>query len=215
MSWYIVLFAIWVYPLIGYFMYHLSKELPGIGRPVLIAMGGLTVITITAAWFGVSFVIETLDWIFVTIPFLFICILLWRTLFLKKKIGRILGIGLMVIVFGIGYLSGSIGALGVAFVAASLESDFQSMYNDGIIYKEYTLGNAVSDYRGRRVEISKRIKWVPFLEKDVCQKSYYNLIVYLEPFEVKYNPDLKEFNLKASRVTPDSTYTWQDSFRIE
>jgi hypothetical protein len=196
-------------------MYHLSKELPKIGKPVLMVLGGLTVITIIAAWFGISFVNETLDWVFITIPFLFFCVLVWRTLFLKGRIGRILGIVLMVIVFGIGYLSGSIGALGVGFVTASMESDFTSVYDDGIIYKEYSLGNAISDYRGKRVEISRKLKWIPFLERDVVQKSYYNIIVYLDQLKVEYDDDLAEFSLKATRVTPDSTYTWQDSFRIE
>jgi len=121
----------------------------------------------------------------------------------------------MIIIFSIGYVSGTIGALGVGFVTAEYECDHVKWFDNGIIYKEYSLGNAISDYRGKRIDINRTIKYLPIIEWRLESKQYYNLAVYGQPLDVNYDIEQKTFFLSAERRWSDSTYHWNDTIRIK
>ena len=74
-------------------------------------------------------------------------------------------------VFLFGYLSASVGILGVGFITNEYEADATHHFKDDITCIEITLGNVTTDYRGRRFEVWKRISWFPFLEKKVTEKE--------------------------------------------
>lgn len=118
---------------------------------------------------------------------------------------------------GIGYLSGTIGALGVGFVTAELEADREKWLGNGVIYKEFSLGNAISDYRGKKVEIYKTMKWLPVIEWRVRDKNYYNLIVYSKPFTVNYMPAEQKIYLSLSTQwgKEKKVYNWADTLLLE
>lgn len=60
------------------------------------------------------------------------------------------------------------------------------------MYSETTLGNAISDDRGKRFEIHQEIKWIPILEKKVASKEVYNnLFYYPDSIAISYDPKMK------------------------
>lgn len=164
---------------------------------------------------NISTTLLEINWALITAPYLFVCSLLWWTQFQSKQIIKILGIIVMFIVFGIGYLSGSIGALGVGFVTAEHDYDYKKWFDNGLIYKEYSLGNAISDYRGKRIDINRTFKYFPIIEWRIESKKYFNLAVYGQPLNVNYNVEQKEFILSAKRQWSDSTFHWNDTIRIK
>jgi hypothetical protein len=129
------------------------------------------------AFFGlltdISTTLSELDWIIVSTIYLTISLVLVWTQFQKNKILKIIGIIAIIIVFGIGYLFGTIGVIGVGFIVGECTVDYEKRLENGIIYKESRLGNAISNHRGKKVEIYKTIPWFPIIEWKILSKEYY------------------------------------------
>lgn len=119
----------------------------------------------------------------------------------------------MAFTFGLGYISGTVGALGVGFVVAEYDTDTEKWLGDGLIYKETSLGNAISDYRGKRVEIYKTISWFPILEWRTQKKEYFNLITYGNKLTVEYKPTENKIFLSTSMLWGKDKHTenWADT----
>jgi hypothetical protein len=214
-SWLITLFALWTYPVIAFFLIRFSKNRLLFRKKSIITIGLLAIIAIIGTFANISTTLSVIDWLLITTPYLLICLLLWWTQFQQRQIIKIFGMISMFIVFGIGYFSGTIGVLGVGFVTAEYDCDHQEWFDNGLVYKEYSLGNAISDYRGKRIDINRTIKYLPIIEWRVISKEYFNLAVYGQPLNVKYNNEKKEFTLSAERQWSDSTYHWNDTIRIK
>ncbi|MBS1509054.1 MAG: hypothetical protein JSS79_20620 [Bacteroidetes bacterium] len=114
-----------------------------------------------------------IDWTLLTLYYLGICFFLWRIVRIKSKFIKVFGYILMTLVFGLGYLSGTIGALGIGFVTAEFEPRVEKEIESGLIYKETGLGNAISDNRGVRIEIYRNYSYLPFIEKRILTNEYY------------------------------------------
>jgi len=84
-----------------------------------------------------------------------------------------------------------------------------------LIYKETSLGNAISDYRGKRIEINRTIKWLPLIEWEITNKEYFDFLVYRQKLNVVYDKLRNEFVLSAEEQLQDSTYYWSDTIRLE
>jgi len=162
-----------------------------------------------------STTITELDWIIITLPFLAGIILLWWTQFQKNRIIKITGIIAMVLVFSVGYFSGTVGILGVGFVVGEFETNNEIWFDNGLIYKETSLGNAISDYRGKRIEINRTIKWLPLIEWQILSKEYFDFLAYGQQLNVVYDKPKNEFLLSAKEQLQDSTYYWNDTIRLE
>lgn len=119
----------------------------------------------------------------------------------------------MACIFGIGYFMGTVGALGIGFAVAEYEPRIEKWYDDCIIYKETPLGNALSDYRGKKVEVFKTISWFPIIEWRINKKEYFNILVYLTPLTVDYKATEKKIYLSASREWGKDRHieTWSDT----
>ncbi len=122
----------------------------------------------------------------------------------------------MISTFGIGYLSGTLGILGVGFIVADFESDAEKKLSNGIIYREHSIGNVISDYRGKRVEIYKTVAWLPVFEYQIIQKEYYNVITYPE-IKVSYEPNKHIIHLSASIISMNEggREKWVDSIVVK
>jgi len=123
----------------------------------------------------------------------------------------------MVLVFGVGYLSGTIGALGVGFVVGEYDTEYEEWLGGGIIYKESTLGNAVSDHRGKKVEIYKTISWLPLIEWRREVKEYKEYITIMTtPLTIDYKPENNKIYLSASMwwEHDKKNITWADTLII-
>jgi len=95
------------------------------------------------------------------------------------------------------------------------QTDSETWYDNGLIYKETSLGNAIVDYRGKRVEISITIPWLPILEWEVKTKEYFGRTVYKNRLDVEFDSDKKEFYLSTIDQFKDSTEFWTDTLKIE
>jgi hypothetical protein len=217
-TWLITLIALWTYPIVSFIVIRLTRNKPKIRKRIIWYL----ILTNLIAAFGlltnISTTLKELDWVIVTSFYFTICFLLWLGFQQKNTIVKILSVLVMVCVFGIGYLSGTIGALGVGFVTAEYDTRIEMWLGDGIIYKETTLGNAVSDYRGKRVEIYKTIPWLPLIEWRTEKKVYKNYITYMtSPLTVKYKPEEKKIYLSASMwwQNEHKQVEWSDTLSIE
>ena len=94
-------------------------------------------------------------------------------------------------------------------------TDKEQWFDNGIICKEVTLGNAIADYRGKRIEINRTINWLPLIEWQVANKEYFNLMVYGQPLNANYNQIDKEFYLDIEKQWGDSIHYWSDTIRLE
>lgn len=210
-----ILIALWTYPIIGFLLFILTRKKIELRKKIIKVVFIVSGLTILGVLTKVSTTITALDWILVTIPFLAGIILLWWTQFQKNRIFKITGIISMAIVFSLGYLSGTLGILGVGFVVGEYVTNNEQWFENGLIYKETSLGNAISDYRGTRIEINRTIKWLPLIEWEIANKEYFNFLGYGQQLNVNYNKSRNEFILSAEEKLHDSTYFWNDTIRIK
>ncbi|MBO6794098.1 MAG: hypothetical protein JJ895_09310 [Balneolaceae bacterium] len=211
----IILVAIWAYPILGFLLFQFTKPNEVIRNRII---GTITVISFTAIigyLVNVSTTSTELDWLFFTIPYLLISILLWRAFYHNTKAIKSLAVFGMALIFGLGYFSGSLGILGIGLGIGDYQTDAETWYDTGFIYKETSLGNALADYRGKRVEISKTIPWLPIIEWEVKTKEYFGRAVYKNRLEVEFDSDKKEFYLSTIDQFKDSTKFWADTLKIE
>lgn len=119
--------------------------------------------------------------------------------------------------FGIGYLSGTLGILGVGFIVADFEFDAEKKLSNGIIYREHSIGNAISDYRGTRVEIYKTVAWLPIFEYQIIQKEYYDVIAYPNEIKVSYEPNKHIVHLSATIISLNDgrKEKWNNSIKLK
>ena len=118
-------------------------------------------------------------------------------------------------VFGIGYISSTFGILGVGFVLGEYDTSVETRISKNLIYKETSLGNAISDYRGKRVEIYKTISWLPIIEWRILDKEYYSVIPYLNRLNVVYLPETKTIYLNAEEISAGKIETWADTLKLK
>jgi hypothetical protein len=214
--WIITLLGLWIYPILSLILLQLTKNRPKARKIVYYVSISMTGLAIFGLLTSISTTHSIIDWIFVSSIYLTITLMLGWTLFQPRKWIEIIGIVLMFIVYGIGYLSGTIGALGVGFVIGEFETSNEIWLKNGIIYKECTLGNAIADYRGKRVEIYKTISWVPFIEWRTQEKEYYDVIPYLNKLSVEYKEKEKQIILSTTdeRVIGKSEF-WTDTLTLK
>ena len=120
----------------------------------------------------------------------------------------------MILTFGLGYLAGSIGILGVGFVIGYSLTDSEKWFENGVIYKESALGNAVSDSRGKRVTISKTTPWLPIIEWQLESREYSGRAVYKNILDVEYDSKKKEFYLSTTDQFSEPPELWSDTLKI-
>jgi hypothetical protein len=195
----IILIGLWTYPIISFIVLWLIKNRLELRRQLIIASAILTALAFFGLATNISTTLSELDWLVVSTIYLTISLALAWTQFQKNKILKVLGIIVMVLVFGVGYLSGTIGVLGVSFVVGEYDTEYEEWLADGIIYKESILGNAISDHRGKKIEIYKTISWLPLIEWRTEVKEYKEYITIITtPLTIDYKPEDNKIYLSAS-----------------
>jgi len=213
----IILIGLWTYPIISFIVLWLTKNRLELRRQLIIASSILTALAFFGLATNISTTLSELDWLIVSTIYLTISLTLAWTQFQKNKILKVFGIIAMVLVFGVGYLSGTIGALGVGFVVGEYDTEYEEWLGGGIIYKESTLGNAVSDHRGKKVEIYKTISWLPLIEWRREVKEYKEYITIMTtPLTIDYKPENNKIYLSASMwwEHDKKNITWADTLII-
>jgi len=217
MAWLIILGGLWTYPIITYFLFRLTSKRLIIRKYIFITTVAVAILCILGLLTNISTTVSEFDWLFITSFYFLTCLTLWWTQFQLNKVVKIIGVIIMFIVFGLGYFSSTVGALGVGFVTAEYETDREKWLDNGVIYKELTLGNAISDHRGKKVEINKTIKWFPVIEWRLQDKTYNNLITYGNSLTVDYKPEKKKIYLSVSTKwgKDNKIYNWGDTLYLE
>ncbi len=211
----IILVAIWTYPILGFLLFRFTKPDEVIRKRIVVLVIGLSFIAVIGYIIKISTTSTELDWIFFTIPYLLIAIILWWAFYQNTKAIKSLAVFGMALIFGLGYFLCSVGILGIGLGIGDYQTDAETWYDKGFIYKETSLGNAIADYRGKRVEISKTIPWLPIIEWEVKTKEYFGRVVYKNRLEVEFDSDKKEFYLSTIDQFKDSTEFWTDTLKIE
>jgi len=214
-SWLTVLIALWTYPIITFIIVKIAINKSQFKRAVNISTAIITILTLLGLVFNVSTTIKLIDWIALTSTYFSVCLILWYCFFSKMKLIKILSILGMVVVFGIGYISSTFGILGVGFVLGEYDTSVETRISKNLIYKETSLGNAISDYRGKRVEIYKTISWLPIIEWRILDKEYYSVIPYLNRLNVVYLPETKTIYLNAEEISAGKIETWADTLKLK
>lgn len=215
MAWFIVIIVLWVYPILGLALFLLTKNKQALRLKTIKIIGLLSLIVILGLYLGISFTSSLIDWILVTSPLLFLCLIAWWSQFQKNELLKVFGKFGLVILFFLCFLSGSVGILGMGFVTAEYETDEELWLEDGIIFKELYLGNALSNHRIKRLEINKTIPWFPIIEWRLVTKEYNNFAIFADPLTVNYDKQNKQLFLSLEKPWRDTTYYWADTILIE
>jgi hypothetical protein len=211
----IILIAIWTFPILTLILVRLTRNNARWKKRIIKIVLGITSLTILGLVFNFSTTIKELDWILVTSVYFSICLILWVVFFFTNKIVKVLATIAMILVFGFGYLSGTIGFIGVGFVVGAYDTTYEKWLGDGLIYKETPIGNAIADYRGKRIEIYKTISWLPIIEWRIMHREYYNWITYGNNLNVDYRANDKAIYLNVSEPGKDNKLeTWSDTIRF-
>ncbi|WP_293306139.1 hypothetical protein [Pedobacter sp. UBA5917] len=213
----ITLTALWAYPILSLIFFVFTKRKPKTRIWVISISIALTVLTTLALLLKISTISVSLNWLLVSGFYLSLSLILWWSQFQPNTFLKIVGALFMTGVFGIGYLSGTLGILGVGFIVADFETDTEKKWSDGIIYRERSIGNAISDYRGTRIEIYKTVAWLPVFEYRITQKEYYNVIAYPNEIKVNYEPNKHIIHLSANIVSVNDggREKWSDSIKLK
>ncbi|HCW07501.1 MAG TPA: hypothetical protein DGG95_09080 [Cytophagales bacterium] len=211
-AWLIVLISLWVFPIVTFFLVKWSKN-SKIENKIIVIISGVILLTTISLLTEISTRSIETDWIFLTSYYLGICYFLWRIVNLKSKLVKILGYVLITITFSVGYLSGTIGVLGVGFVVSEFEPSKEDKLDSNLIYKETNLGNAVSHYRGIKVEIFKTFKYFPFLERRVSINKYYGKPGWSE-LTHSFDSNSKTVKLIVKKNETDSE-DWEAVIKVE
>lgn len=168
----IALFALWVNPLIGLLInIEIDKRPDQKKKYVLLSVGTITIIGL-ALFTGISTASLYVDYFLLGLLYLAICVLLWIGASLNDKPVSILSIVLMVIVFGSGYLLGTIGMLILGIGVAESEPSRTVRINNSTLYREYNLGFVTSSWGGSEVALFTSFRWFPFVEREFFSKKY-------------------------------------------
>ncbi len=217
-TWLIIIFGLWTYPVISLILLWLTKKKPDRRKQIFYSLSIMTVLAFLGMATHISTTLSELDWLILSSFYFTVSFALLWTQFQTRKVIKIFGAFLIFFVLGVGYLSGTVGALGVGFIIGNYETAYEKWYDDGIIYKETSIGNAISDVRGKKVEIYKTLKWFPFIEWRVKNKEYYSSVTYLTtPLTVDCKPDKEEIILTAKydRDKGNKQEMWTDTLRIK
>lgn len=212
----IVLLCLWTYPILAYFLIRLSRH----NKILRNRIAGTTLLLIILVTISLSLDISTTsieaDWILLTLYYLGLCLGIWRVVEFRNKLIRIPGYFLMILVFGLGYFSGTMGVLGVGFIIGEYVPRKQNKITNCLFYKETRLGNALSDYRGLQVEIFQEFKYIPFVEKRVSTNRYFGMD--LIRYEIIYTYDAPSKTLHLKLNVPKEKiegHSWTEKIRVE
>lgn len=213
----IVLAALWIYPVLSLFIMLPLKERPKARMVMLIIFAVPAMIGVIGYLSGYSTTNENADWLLVSSIYFFICLMIWRIVLHSNIWIRITGIVFALIIFGIGYFNGSMNFLGIAYRMGEYEHNGKIAIDDRLSYTESVIGNATSDYRGKRIEIFANPEHMPFLEYPVCEKSYTDIAQFSTPARVSYNKEANTviFSIPAQRKGKYRLKGWADTVDLD
>lgn len=128
----------------------------------------------------------------------------------------VLGVIQAIFVIAPGYLLGSAGLLGLGFIMADYDVEREIKIDNALIYKESSMGNAISDYRGTRVEVFKTVPWCPVIEWRLCKKEYFEEVDINEKMNFYFDSKKQEIILYQGRFNKNRKIleVWSDTLSL-
>lgn len=215
--WLILLIGLWAYPILSFILLKWTVDKPNVRKWIFYVAFIMSGFSMLGYLTNISTTLSELDWVFISSNYFSISLVLWWTQFQKNKLLKISGVVIMLFTFGIGYLSGTVGALGVGFVVSDYVPETEKWLGDGLIYKECNIGNATTDYRGKQVEIFKTIQWLPIIEWRTQQREYHNTILLSNELTLNYEAAKGRIILSAKSLSDKNRQpqTWVDTLALE
>ena len=213
-EWLIFLIALWTYPVIALVFIRMTRTRPVLRKKVFRISIILLVLTCISLLTGVSTTSTLFDWVLLTNFYLLPCLLIFTMVESSILWTKVTGIISMIVVCTAGYLISTVGALGLGFALNEHTPDREEWVDDGYIVKEIILGNAISDHRGKRVEISRTCSWLPLFEIPVTQKEYSGFDVYGDSLDVHYSQDDGTVALKIEYEGFEPSIIWSDTIHL-
>ena len=199
-----MLLALWTYPLISLIVIWQTRNKPKIRERILYSSFMLTGLTLVGLLTNVSTTSSVFDWLMISNIYLSISLALSWALFHSNKLLKIVGFIAIICINGVGFTYG----IAVGFIVGDYETDTEKWFDDGIIYKDMSIGNVIAQVRGRRVEIYKTLPWLPIIEWRIQKKEYFDFVTVLNKFTIDYKPNKQTIYLS---ISPQTGGKWLDS----
>ena len=168
----IITIALWTYPILAWLSIRHTKDNLLWRKRILLTPLVLSGLVILCATLNVSMISENANFLLCTIIYFSAAQLLLLLFTFKSVILKILAGLLMFCVFGAGYITSTVGLLGLMFIIEGIQTDKIIKLSDNLVYKQYDTGNALSDYRNIEIDIYRTSKWIPGFEKRIFTKRY-------------------------------------------
>jgi hypothetical protein len=117
-------------------------------------------------------VYSLVNWWLIGFLYFGICLLLWTAVFRGKKIIKVSGGIIMILVFFSGYFLSTAGILGLGLILNNWEGKEKRSLPGNRLYMETQQGNATTDFRYKKVEVYKPLPLLPFLAVRESVKIY-------------------------------------------
>ncbi len=210
----ITLYTLWLNPVLAFLLLKLLRKL-GKWKLVVIACGTKIVIYSIFVILDVSTTDIKVD--FFISSFVYFCFwtIIWNTLYFEKGLFKTLCLIALFSFLTFNYCSSTVGILAVGFTLYDWETTQELKIDDDLIYKETPLGNAISDFRGKRIDIYKQSSFFPFLEYPFQSKSFLEIPPYRNVLEVEYDEKSKTLFLTARDTLPDSIVVWTERITLK
>ena len=213
----IVLFGFWFYPLLAYGAVKTTADRPDTRRLMLWIAFLLSALAIIGLSTGITTTSSLLDWFLLISIYGTVSLLIWIYRTERGNKAHYLAGVAQLCIFGAGYVFSTAGFTALGFmVAAHVPTDVRNV-GDGLIYKEVPYGNAVSDFRLKRVELTRTPSLLPLIEWPVVRKEYdASDELMAPPFGIYYNQQRQQLCLSASHLS-DETHrleSWSDTLDV-
>lgn len=187
-----ILIALLLYPIIGLVFVWATRSKPQLRKKGVVSITAISAIILSGYYLDISTISTELDLMLTTAPYLLLCMLMWWAVFYSKKYLKALSLVITIIIIGSGYLLGTLGFLGILWATEIPNRVIR--YEDGHILKLTTLGNALTDHRGVKIEVCRTLTFFPLLEKRHVKRVHSNnYLRYMRTWEVIYNIPDREF----------------------
>ncbi|MBO0935069.1 hypothetical protein J2I47_00780 [Fibrella sp. HMF5335] len=213
----IVIFALWFYPPIAYVVISATADQPGTRQLILWTSFILSGLAIAGLITGISTTSSLIDWFMLMSIYGTVSLLIWILRTERGKKGHYLAGIAQLSIFGAGYVFSTAGFTAIGFmVAAHVPNDVRNV-GDGLIYKEVPYGNAVSDFRLKRVELTRTSSALPLIEWPIVRKEYdASDELMAPPFGIYYNQQRQQLCLSASHLSDETKRleSWSDTLDL-
>lgn len=162
-----------LYPIVGHIAVRQTKKFPKVQKKIVWTLCVISLLTILGLLTHIITISQNLNWFLVTSIYLTISALLCLTQYNAKPVVKTIGRTFQIAIFGIGYLSATLGFFFILLASIDLDTDQRKWLTDDLIYKERNIGQGPDpSVRLKKIEVYKTINLFPILAYRIQAKTY-------------------------------------------